>query len=100
MLFATPPQVDLTDGSGNTALHLAAELGLRQLCQFLVANGADPAIKNDNGATPLEQATPTVCKVFQEEVIKGFSDVESQLLEAAKNGELDHVKVSTLSDSM
>ncbi len=90
----TPTQVNLSDEGGNTALHVASELGLSHLCQFLMANGADPAIKNDEGISPLEQAPPTICKVFQEEVIKGLSDVESELLEAAKNGEMDLVKVS------
>lgn len=64
-----------------------------ELCHFLISNGSDPSIRGSDGAPPIDQPVPTVSKVFREEPIKGNSDIESQLLEAAKNGDLDLVKV-------
>ena len=86
-------QVNLEDEHGSTALHIASELGLGHLCRFLVTNGSDPSIRSSDGAAPIDQAMATVTKVFREEPIKGDSEIESQLLEAAKNGDLDLVKV-------
>ena len=86
-------QVNLRDHLGNTVLHKAAEQGLLSICRFLITNGADPSIMNNMRCKAIDIATPTVSKVLQEEPVKGGSDVESQLLEAAKNGDLTTVKV-------
>ena len=44
---------------------------------------------------PIDLATPPVSKVLEEEQpVRGDSDVESELLEAAKNGDLPAIKVS------
>ena len=45
-------------------------------------------------------ATPPVAKVMKEEVMssRGNSDIEGQLLEASKSGDLETVKVSLLAE--
>ena len=83
----------MRDAAGNTALHKAAECNQPTACRFLIANGADPLIKNCEGRVPADLATASVAKVIMEEPIKPNADIESQLLEAAKNGDLDTVKV-------
>ena len=86
----------MKDAVGNTALHKAAECNKPSACRFLIANGADPLIKNCEGRVPADLATAAVAKVITEEPVKANADIESQLLEAAKNGDLDTVKVHPL----
>lgn len=74
-------------------MHKAAKLGLVQICRFLVANGVDTSIKNSENNTAIDVATPATSKAIREEPIKGNTDIESQLLEMAKNGDLEGVKV-------
>ena len=83
----------MRDAVGNTALHKAAECNQPSACRFLIANGADPLIKNCDSRVPADLATAPVAKVIMEEPVKANADIESQLLEAAKNGDLDTVKV-------
>ena len=64
------------------------------MCRFLITNGANPSLPNNLRNKPIDVATPTVAEVLGgEEPLRGESDVELQLLEAAKNGDLDTVKV-------
>ena len=87
-------QVNLRDSSGQTAFHRAARKGLVQVCKLLLTSGCDPAIKNNEGFTVEAVATTTVMKLLQEEKpVRVEADMETQLLEACKNGELETVKV-------
>lgn len=43
-----------TDKWGFTPLHEAAQKGRTQLCALLLAHGADPTLKNQEGQTPLD----------------------------------------------
>ncbi len=91
-------KVNLKDHLGNTALHRAAELGLVSICRLLVTNGANASIFNNVRSKPIDVATPPVSKMLEEEdPARGDSDVESQLLEAAKNGDLVTIKVKNSS---
>ena len=83
----------MADESGNTALHKAAQCSLSSACRLLIGNGADPSIKNCDGHTPADLAPVPVAKVITEEPVKANADIESRLLEAAKNGDLETVKV-------
>lgn len=75
-------------------MHKAAELGQVTICRFLITNGASLSIINNARNKPIDIATPSVSKILQEEEpARGDSDVESQLLEAAKNGDLATIKV-------
>jgi len=62
---------NLTDGSGNTLLMLAAHHGHAQTVSALVALGADPDRTNDRGQSPLAGA-----------ILKGEDDVVAALLAA------------------
>ena len=46
-----------TDKWGFTPLHEAAQKGRTQLCSLLLAHGADPTLKNQEGQTPLDLST-------------------------------------------
>jgi len=46
--------LDATYGGGNTALHLAALLGERDVVKLLVERGADKSIKNSKGFSPVD----------------------------------------------
>ncbi len=52
----TSQTIKATDGSGNTALHYAAEWGLKSAISVLNQKGANIAAKNANGETPLFSA--------------------------------------------
>lgn len=88
------PQVNVRNEAGDTPLDIASELGLSQLQQLLVDNGAEhPVARGSRENSLVEKATPTSGSAFPEEVINGVSEDESQLLEAARSGNLDLVKV-------
>lgn len=52
----TSKTVRATDGSGNTALHFAAEWGLKEAVASLITRGAKTEGRNANGETPLFSA--------------------------------------------
>jgi len=52
----TSKTIVATDGSGNTALHFAAEWGLKNAVSALISKGAKTEAKNANGETPLFSA--------------------------------------------
>ena len=52
----TPAEVDAGDVNGFTALHLAAEGGLENICGFLIEAGARLDAKKSDGFTPLMHA--------------------------------------------
>ena len=89
-------QVNTKDSQGQTALFRAARQGLVPVCRFLLANGGDPSLQSNDGLSADQVATPPIAKVMKEEVVptRGNSDIEGQLLEASKNGDLDTMKVS------
>jgi len=47
----------VADKWGFTPLHEVAQKGRTQLCALLLAHGADPALKNQEGQTPLDLAS-------------------------------------------
>lgn len=53
--------VNATDKWAFTPLHEAAQKGRTQLCALLLAHGADPTMKNQEGQTPLDLATVSPC---------------------------------------
>lgn len=64
----TSKTISAVDGSGNTALHYAAEWGLKDAISALVRKGASTEAKNANGETPIFSAVknndPTVIKML------------------------------------
>ena len=109
-------KVNALDSAGQTALHRAARDGNVQACRILLSYGADPHIVSLQGFTAAQLSTESVSKLLSEEplnqagagwfyfvqncqisfVIKidyfFFVDLEYQLLEASKAGDLELVK--------
>lgn len=50
------PAIDQADANGKTALHIAVEKGNTALADLLLTKGADPAMKDRAGKTPLRLA--------------------------------------------
>jgi hypothetical protein len=63
--------VDSATALGNTALHWSAAAGHEDVVAYLLLNGADPAVTNDQGDTPLHSAA-----------WRGFSGTAQLLLDA------------------
>jgi tankyrase len=55
--FVHAPLLPFIDKWGFTPLHEAAQKGRTQLCALLLAHGADPALNNQEGQTPLDLAS-------------------------------------------
>lgn len=49
--------VNATDKWAFTPLHEAAQKGRTQLCALLLAHGADPTLRNQEGQSPLDLVT-------------------------------------------
>lgn len=64
--------VNATDKWAFTPLHEAAQKGRTQLCALLLAHGADPTMKNQEGQTPLDLAT--VSSLFKSIAFCTFRD--------------------------
>ncbi|MFD0714887.1 stalk domain-containing protein [Paenibacillus sp. GCM10027626] len=58
------------DYAGYTLLHNAVKKGLPQVVEFLLKEGANPAIKSESGSTPLELA-----EFWREQVRFGYKDI-------------------------
>lgn len=57
LLLKNQAQVNVTDDKGRSALHFASELGQDDTLEMLLANGANPNIKErESGRTPLHLA--------------------------------------------
>ena len=56
MLLAAKADVDAADGSGMSPLHYAAMLGASDAAGLLLGAGADAALRDEDGASPLDMA--------------------------------------------
>jgi ankyrin repeat protein len=54
--LALGAQVNATNANGQSAMHGAAGLGFNSIVKVLAEHGADPAIKDKRGQTPLDVA--------------------------------------------
>jgi len=68
--------VNATDKWAFTPLHEAAQKGRTQLCALLLAHGADPTMKNQEGQTALDLATvrPRVRHFYMSIILLVFFD--------------------------
>ena len=89
--------MDRQASGGMTALHLAAQRGHVDVCHCLLAHGANPALANAHGHTVREVASDAVRQLLQKNTFSGAAinggSREQQLLEAARAGDLEIVKV-------
>lgn len=68
LLVSKGVDVNLVNGhNGETPLHDAAhgETDYGELIEFLLANGANPSIRNKDGKTPLQIATPVMAELLR-----------------------------------
>ena len=97
VLLKCRAKVNALDSAGQTALHRAARDGNVQACRMLLSAGADPSIVSLQGATAAQLSTESVSKLLSEEPSsQAGADLEYQLLEAAKAGDLELVKKTVL----
>uniref|UniRef100_A0A671M9U2 Poly [ADP-ribose] polymerase n=1 Tax=Sinocyclocheilus anshuiensis TaxID=1608454 RepID=A0A671M9U2_9TELE len=92
-------KMNAVDTLGQTALHRAALAGHLQTCRILLSYGADPAIVSLQGFTAAQMGNEAVQQILNENIPVRNSDVDYRLLEAAKAGDLDTVKVRGLFNS-
>ncbi|KAM4624549.1 poly [ADP-ribose] polymerase tankyrase-2 [Polymixia lowei] len=85
-------KVNAVDNLGQTALHRAAHCGHLQTCRLLLNSGCDPFLMSLQGFSPSQLGNESVQEILQEGVLIGNSDVDRQLLEASKSGDLETVK--------
>ncbi|TNN86293.1 Tankyrase-1 [Liparis tanakae] len=86
-------KVNAVDTLGQTALHRAAMAGHLQTCRLLLGYGADASLVSLQGFTAAQMGNEGVQQILNENVPVRNSDVDYRLLEAAKAGDLDTVKV-------
>jgi len=107
LLLKNGANISSADCHGQTALHRAAQNGLNQVCQILLAHGADPTLISLQGFTTLQLASENIQQMLHESIESASrssdnqlqvessnttTDIEIQLLEAAKSGDLALVK--------
>uniref|UniRef100_A0ABD2WCZ9 Poly [ADP-ribose] polymerase n=1 Tax=Trichogramma kaykai TaxID=54128 RepID=A0ABD2WCZ9_9HYME len=101
ILLAHGAKVDAVDGLGQTALHRCAREDNIQACRILLLYNVDQSIVSLQGYTAAQVATENVLKILQVSTIllcftldppNGAEDVEAQLLEASKSGDLTAVE--------
>uniref|UniRef100_A0A674AXR3 Poly [ADP-ribose] polymerase n=1 Tax=Salmo trutta TaxID=8032 RepID=A0A674AXR3_SALTR len=85
-------KVNALDNLGQTALHRAAHCGHLQTCRLLLKAGCDPLAMSLQGFSPSQMGNESVREILHEGSLIGNSDVDWQLLEASKSGDLEIVK--------
>ncbi|MGH0145825.1 UNVERIFIED_CONTAM: hypothetical protein FKN15_026718, partial [Acipenser sinensis] len=93
VLLKHEAKVNALDHLGQTALHRAAHCGHLQTIRLLLRSGSDPLIVSLQGFSASQMGNENVQQVLQEGVLIGNSDNDRQLLEAAKSGDSEDVKV-------
>lgn len=73
--LVTSKTIKAKDGSGNTALHYAAEWQYNDAISSLLTKGADISARNGNGETPLFNAAKTNNPKIIQTVVDGGADV-------------------------
>jgi ankyrin repeat protein len=74
-LLAEKADLTLTDGKGNTALHMAAFLGNTGVVHILLSADADPAVRNDLGFN----STDLVAVVWNAQLEEFYHKLEKEL---------------------
>lgn len=92
LLVKNGAKVNALDSLGQTALHRCSRAGNVQACRLLLSYGVDPTIVSVQGYTASQVASEAAQTTLHVEPHRGSADVEYQLLEAAKAGDLEIVK--------
>jgi len=78
--------VDLT--SGDTPLHIACQLGNKDIALLLIQAGANPTLKNNNGNTPFELVKNEILKTN----LQNQYNLTLALFQAVENNSLPEIK--------
>lgn len=97
VLLKNGAKVNVLDSLGQTALHRCARDDNVQACRLLLSYSIDATIVSLQGLTAAQMATENVLKILKNP--PDIVDLEVQLLDAAKAGELDTVQRIVLSNS-
>ena len=77
-----------------TPLHWAVQNEHVQICRYLFSSGANPSLLNGHGQSVYEMKTSeTVQVLLKNEPTVSPLELEQQLLEAAKNSDIENIKV-------
>ena len=77
-----------------TSLHWAVQNEHAQVCRYLLSSGANPSILNNQGQTIYQLKTSdTIQLTLKNEPPVSQFEIEQQLLEAARNSDLEILKV-------
>lgn len=82
---------NILDGVGQTALHRAVKVDNVQACRLLLSFSADSNIVSLQGYTAAQLATENVFKILHD-LPTNTTEIECQLLEASKAGDIDTVR--------
>lgn len=100
LVYAKPEIQTHTDDKGNSALHLAAENGHAEICEFLLKNGSEIRVLNKHAQTPLHLAAIKGQANCVQLLVKkgclpdeGDMDSYTPLMHAAKNGHKDCITI-------
>ncbi|XP_050293322.1 poly [ADP-ribose] polymerase tankyrase [Anthonomus grandis grandis] len=91
ILLRNGAKVNALDGLGQTALHRCAREDNVQACRILVTHNVDTTIVSLQGYSAVQVATENIRKLLEDPPAIP-ADIEGQLLEAAKAGDLDQVQ--------
>lgn len=90
LLLKNGADVNALDGLGQTALHRCARDDNDQACRLLLSYNIDPTIISLQGYTAAQLASENVLKILKNP--PDTVDLEVQLLEASKTGDLETVQ--------
>lgn len=90
LLLKNGADVNALDGLGQTALHRCARDDNDQACRLLLSYNIDPTIISLQGYTAAQLASESVLKILKNP--PDTVDLEVQLLEASKTGDLETVQ--------
>ncbi|WAR21517.1 TNKS1-like protein [Mya arenaria] len=86
-------KVNALDGLGQTALHRVAQQGNIQACRLLIQHAIDTSIRSLQGYTAAEIGTENIQKMLKDDPVPQVgTDIDLQLLEAAKAGDMEVVR--------
>lgn len=97
VLLKNGAKVNVLDGLGQTTLHRCARDDNVQACRLLLSYGIDPTLISLHGMTAEQMASENVVKILKNPL--DTVDLEVQLLDAAKAGDLEAVQRIVLNNT-
>lgn len=85
---AVHPFINTRDELDNTPLHHASAWGQLKTLRFLMANGADPTVRNKGGWTPVDYSASVAAEVYMKGLIRDrdqWNKIENGLNRGAVN---------------